>query len=415
MRAIAKIIGKSLKHYRFSTSITVLSLGLAVGLFFSVFAIRDQADRAFTGSGSGFDAVMGARGSQVQLVLNAIFHLQTSPGNIPWSLYEAVADEDGVQLAIPYALGDNYYNYRVIGTIEELFKEDQEIGYPGLKLATGKLFHSDRMEAVVGSFAASQLGLKPGDTFKPYHGLSFDPNTQHEEEYLITGILSPTNSPLDRIILIPIEGVFRMGGHVLRGAGEEFDASKSVDIPDKHKEVSAVLLKLSSPTTGFRLHQMINRQGKVATLAWPVGKVMGELFEKMGWMHKVLTLIAYLVLLVASASILASIYNTVEQRRRDIAILRALGARRMTIFWSLLGECAFIAIAGAAVGFLVYGFILQITALILKSQTGVVLYLFQWNPIFLWGTIITIGMGIIAGILPAQEAYDTDVVSQLRS
>lgn len=135
----------------------------------------------------------------------------------------------------------------------------------------------------------------------------------------------------------------------------------------------------------------------------------------MGWMHKVLTLIAYLVLLVASASILASIYNTVEQRRRDIAILRALGARRMTIFWSLLGECAFIATAGAAVGFLVYGFILQITALILKSQTGVVLYLFQWNPIFLWGTIITIGMGIIAGILPAQEAYDTDVVSQLRS
>src|SRR5690606_16396703 len=117
----------------------------------------------------------------------------------------------------------------------------------------------------------------------PYHGLTYSENSKHNEEYTVVGILKPTNSPSDRVIFIPIEGIFRMGGHVLRGAGETYQAQAGVKIPDDAKEVSAVMLKFKNPKTGFDMDMLINKQGKVATLAYPIGRVMSELFDKLGW------------------------------------------------------------------------------------------------------------------------------------
>jgi putative ABC transport system permease protein len=204
-----------------------------------------------------------------------------------------------------------------------------------------------------------------------------------------------------------------MSGHVLRGAGETFRAAEGEEIPDEHKEVSAVMLKLRDPQSGFQLDQTINKQGKVATLAWPIGRVMAELFDKLGWMNRVLALVAYLVIAVAAASILASVYNTINERRREFAILRALGARRVTVFSVIVIEASLIAFIGATIGYSVYAMILAATKLIVKAQTGVELNVWQIDPILWLTPLLMIAVGALAGLIPAFKAYRTDVAEHL--
>ena len=202
---------------------------------------------------------------------------------------------------------------------------------------------------------------------------------RHDEQYTVVGVLEPTNSPSDRVIWIPIEGIYRLEGHVLRGSGEEYVAQPGQEIPDVHKEVSAVMLKFRNPQIGFMMDATINKQGKVATLAWPIGAVMAGLFDKIGWMNQILALVSYLVVLVAAGSILASIYNSINERRREFAILRSLGARRKTVFTVIVLEAASIAALGVIIGFIVYGAIFTSASAIVRAQTGIVLDLLQFH------------------------------------
>jgi putative ABC transport system permease protein len=408
------LVRRSLRHHALSTAVTVVSTGLAAGLVLAVFAIQAQSQRAFTAGDLGFDAVLGARGSQLQLVLNAVFHLETSPGNIPWALYATIAADPQVVRAVPYAVGDNYQGFRIVGTTRELFEAGQKGAGPALAVrAGGRLFDPSRREAVLGSLAAQRTGLTVGSSFRPYHGLVFDETQQHADVYAVTGILEPTNSPSDRVVWIPIEGIFRMQGHVLRGSGEAFRPSEGSEIPDEHKEVSAVMLRLRSPQAGFRLDQTINKQGRVATLAWPIGRVMADLFDKLGWMNRVLALVAYLVVGVAAGSILASIYNTLNERRREFAILRALGARRHLVLAAIVLEAATVGVLGAMLGFAVYAVIFAAARSVVRAQTGVVLDPLAFHPVFVAGPAAMVLLAALAGVLPALQAYRTDVAAGL--
>ena len=408
------IVQRSLRQHALSTLITTLSIALGAGLVMAVIAIKSQSVSAFTGGPIGFDAVLGARGSPLQLVLNTVFHLETSPGNIPWALYQAMDNDPRVELAIPYALGDNYYGFRIVGTTTKLFTEfEYRKGVRFRPQGNGRFFDPSQQEAVIGSYAAQKLGLKVGDGFNPYHGLVFDESMRHDERYIVVGVLEPTNSPSDRVIWIPIEGVYRLEGHVLRGSGEEYVAQRGEEIPDAHKEVSAVMLKFRNPQIGFMLDATINKQGKVATLAWPIGAVMAGLFDKIGWMNEILALVSYLVVLVAAGSILASIYNSINERRREFAILRSLGARRKTVFTVIVLEAALIAALGAIIGFIVYGAIFTSASAIVRAQTGIVLDLLQFQPVFVVAPICVILLGGVAGIIPAFKAYQTDVATNL--
>ena len=186
----------------------------------------------------------------------------------------------------------------------------------------------------MGSFAAQRFGLRVGSTFRPFHGLSFDPKAEHAEDFTVTGILAPTNTPADRVIWIPLRGLQTMSGHDPKAA----------------TDVSAVLIQLRAPTGGFMLDMMYNKQGNRLTFAYPVGAIVAELFGKIAWFDQVLALVAYLVALVAAASVLASIYNSMSARQRDIAILRALGARRRTVFGAVVTEAACIGALGSVAG-----------------------------------------------------------------
>ena len=414
--ALVLIVRRSLRQHALSTSITVLSAALASGLVMAVFAVAAQSRAAFAGGPVGFDAVLGARGSETQLVLNTVFHLETSPGNIPWSMYTALQDDRRVELAIPYAVGDNYKGFRIVGTTSQIFTDFEYVkGRRFNFVGYGEPFDETLREAVIGSEVARSLGLKRGDTFQPYHGLAYREglSLQHGEQYVITGVLEATNSPSDRVVWIPIEGIFRMGGHVLRGTGEEYTAEAGAEIPDEHKEVSAVMLKLRSPIAGKALQYEVNGQGKAATLAWPIANVVAQLFDKLGWVNRILELVAYLVVAVAGGSLLSSLYNTMNERRREFAILRALGARRRTVFAAIVLESTTIATLGSLVGFAVYGGIMTVAAAIVRERTGVVLEVFAGHPSLLYTPIAMVVVGALSGLLPARKAYSTDVASTL--
>lgn len=411
---LLKIVKKSLRQHFLSTIVTALAIALAAGLVMSVFVIQRQTYTAFTGGDIGFDAVLGARGSQLQLVLNTVFHLETSPGNIPYAMYQEISRNPQVELAIPYAVGDNYQGFRIVGTTEDIFtKFEFRRGQKFQTQTGGRFFNPNAKEAVIGSFAARETGLKVGDVFQPYHGLIYDEKNKHNDDYTVVGILETTNSPSDRVVWIPIEGIYRMQGHVLRGTGENYNAAEGVEIPDEAKEVSAVMLKFRSPQAGMNLDQLINRQGKAATLAFPIGRSMAELFDKIGWMNRVLELIAYLVVVVAAFSILASIYNSINERKREFAILRALGAKRTTVFSVIILEAATIAALGTFIGYLIYLAILSLAAYIVKTQTGVVLNVFGFDRALIFTPILMIAVGAFAGLLPALKAYRTDVADNL--
>ncbi len=409
------MVRRSLRQHALSTIVTVLSAALASGLVMAVFSLSEQSKMAFTGGPAGFDAVLGARGSPLQLVLNTVFHLETSPGNVPWSLYEEMKTDARVDVAIPYAVGDNFRGFRIVGTTGEIFSRFEYVKGRSFTFEPGgRPFSPERQEAVLGATAARATGLAVGASFEPVHGADHDADAAHEDEYVVVGVLEPTNSPADRVIWIPIEGMFRMSGHVLRGAGEEFHADEHAEeIPDEHKEVSAVMLKLKSPQAGFRLDQQINREGTAATLAWPIGRSVAELFEKLGFVSRVLELVAYLVVVVAGGSILASVYNTMNERRREFAILRALGARRRTVFAVIVLEAGAIALLGALLGYVVDFGIHAAAASVVREKTGVALDLLHVHPVLWWTPPVMLAVGVVAGLLPAMKAYSTDVADGL--
>ena len=395
------IIYRSLRQHALSTLVTASSIALASGLLMAVWMVDAQSQEAFIATSTAFDAVLGARGSKLQLVLNAIFNLESSPGNLAWSDYEAIKHHPAVKTAIPIGVGDNLRGYRIVGTLDELFTGVEYA--PGRKFTLepgGRLFREDAKEAVIGNFAARKLGLRRGDTFHPFHGLTFDPrgpNEQHADLYTVTGILEPTNTPADRVVWIPLEGLQTMAGHDPRYA----------------TDVSAVLIQLRAPSAGLMLDIMYNRQGTRLTFAYPVSAIIADLFSRISWFNRVLALVAYLVALVAAGSVLASIYNSMSARQRDLAILRALGARRRTIFGAVVAEAAATGALGAAAGFACYFALLSVVAHIVRDQTGVVIDILAWRPVLWISPLAMIVLCALGGVVPALKAYRTPVAETL--
>jgi len=394
---ILLIIYRSLRQHALSTIVTACSLALAAGLLMTVWVVKTESQKTFTQTTAGFDAVLGARGSKLQLVLNAIFHLEASPGNLAWNDYEQIKKHPAVRTAIPIAVGDNFRGWRIVGTVPELFSDMEFADGKKYGLRAGRFFDASKNEAVVGSFAAQQIGWKVGDTFHPFHGLAFDEQHEHEELYTVVGILAPTNTPADRVIWTPLEGVQTMSGHN----------------PAAATEVSAVLVQLRAPTAGFMLDLLYNKQGNRLTFAYPVGAIVGELFGKISWFDRVLTLIAYLVAFVAAGSVLASIYASMNARRRDIAILRALGAHRRTVFGAVVGEAAVIGALGALGGFVIYFGLLAGVAHVIRVQTGVVLNVTVWHPVLWLCPLSMIMLAAFSGVVPATKAYRVPVAETL--
>ena len=393
------LIRRGLRQHLVSTAVAVLLVALGMGLVVSVWVVRAQAEQSFTRSASGFDAVLGARGSKLQLVLNGLFHQEASPGNITADDFQQIKSLGVVDRAIPIVVGDNFRGVRLVGVSDDFFQNLEYAPGHDYRVDQGRPFKVGEKEAVVGSLAAHQLGWSPGTTFHPFHGLDYNPNAQHSEIFTVVGVLAPTNTPADRVIWVPLEGVQRLGGHD----------------PATFTELSAVLIKFkpNAGAAGLMLDQRYNRQGKRLTLAWPVASILADLFAKFDWFETALQALAYMVAVVAGASVFSAVYSSMSARKRDLAILRALGAHRRFLILAVLGESASIGILGCALGFGLYALIASTVQEILRTRVGVLLEPWAWNPVLVWGPLLMVGVSLVAGAIPAWRAYRLTVAEGL--
>ena len=390
---------RGIKQFIFSSLIASLSIAMAGGLFLSTWKIKEGAQKSFKLSSSGFDAVLGARGSKLQLILNAIFHLEASPGNLDWKQYELIKNTRGVKEAYPLAVGDNYMGFRIVGTIPSFLTEHEWQEDTQYELNRGgRVFSESNKEAVVGSFVSSRLGLKVGDTFHPYHGLTFNESSKHDDIYVVVGILSATGTPADKVIWVPIKGIQHMEGHATEYANS----------------ISAVLVKFKGIAAGMELSMKYNRQGNQATLAWPIARTLAEFFKRLVWFEEILKAIAYLIALMSSLIILATLRNSMNERKRDFAILRCLGAGRTFVTQVVLVQSSIISFMGAMGSFLIYFFVNTIASYFIRKETGVMLepFTLDLNAWYVFLTIIF--LGLVSGIPAAISAYRVDISKNLQ-
>jgi len=391
---------RGIRERRVSSAITIAAVALACSLLMLVWAFKKEAEQSFAGASGGFDGVLGPRGSKLQIVLNALYHLDESPGLMRWSDYEQAKKFPAVEAAYPIAVGDNYRGYRLVGTTPDYlanhsYREGKSFELEG----EGALFEEKTLTAVVGSFAAQRLGMDVGDTFHPYHGLVYSEAAKHEEIYTVVGVLKPTGTPADKVIWIPISGIQTMSGHN----------------PAAATDVSAVLIKLKKGANmaGFQLDMLYNKRGDRLTLAWPASRTIIQFFEKISWFDQILQAVAILVAIIAGGSILAILYNAMNERKRDIAVMRALGARKRTVFAISLLEAVGMTAGGVIVGFVFYFGLGSVIAGVVQRETGVALSPFADNAAMLWAPLGMLGIGLLSGILPAIKAYRTDVSRNL--
>ena len=387
---------KGFRQHFFASLVAAFSIALAGGLLLGTMKIQKQTQTSFNNASGGFDAVLGARGSKLQLILNALFHLDASPGNLPWEQFELIKNTPGVKEAYPIAVGDNYLGYRLVGTDPKLFYDHEWKKGEKYKLRQGRIFSEMAKEALVGSFVAKKLNLKIGDRFQPYHGLNFKEDTQHEDIYVVVGLLEATGTPSDKVIWVPIKGIQLMEGHDQEMA----------------QSVSAVLLSLKG-AAGFNLEIRYNRQGNLATFAWPVAATLASFFDKMNWFRGVLQVIAYVIAVVGVLMVASTMHSSLNERKRDFAILRSLGSSRVIVMGVIMGHAWLISLLGALGSIVIMQGIGWITQTIIAEQTGVLPdgMNLQYEDLWVIGGIIL--TGLIGGLGAAVNAYRSDVVDNL--
>lgn len=438
-----KIAWRSIQQRAAASTLTAISMGLGVALVVAVVVIHGVIDRSFRRGSQGYDMIVGAKGSPLQLVLNTVFHLSQPIENIPYSFYLELDEGDlapAVETAIPVCMGHDYKGCRVVATVPEMFDKLTYLDDREYEFAEGRNFELENyFEAVAGSTAARITGLKVGDTFQPVHPgrVEDEDHDDHENPHQpikIVGILEHTGTPNDRAIFMNMEGFFRFpchtrgpsdakqflasSGHRDDSAAHEKDhAAEHHDhepVPDDRKEVTAVLIctDMSKPALAMTLPDVIN-EGQVAQAVMPA-TVIADLFDGIiGNVQLVLLVLAVLVVVVAGVGILVSIYNSMSDRRHDIAVMRALGASRMIVGSVILIESIMLSLGGGAIGLLLGHGLISLLGPTIAQQTGVAVSALDFQLIEL---ILVPGLLVLAslvGYLPALSAYRTDVAKSL--
>jgi putative ABC transport system permease protein len=430
---LSQLVLRNLSQHRISSGLTALNVMLGALLVGVILLLRAATADTFLGPSRGFSLVVGAPGSGLELVLNTIFHLGQSPGLLDYDVFEELERHPSTQLAVPYAVGDAFHGFRVVGTTEAFF--EPRFPYPAAdtpagKLAAGRPFHFDRQalraalgalvepprvatshpegpvagsavdEAVLGADVARSLDVRLGDRIEPTHGVEGG-GSAHRERHLwqVVGILRPTHTPVDGLVLINLDSFFRIGDH--RGGV----------VPETGKPaISAVVL---FPKPGVHKALLLSQLNKRTQLQ--VADVDGEvrqLLRIIGNVDQIFFVIAILVVLVGVVSVAVAIYNTLSSRRRELAILRILGASRGTIFGMVVGEATLISALGGALGFLGAHGVVWAGGAWIEHSAG-----FRPTAGFLSEELIAyvlvVAAGALGGLLPAFRAYRNDAAAHL--
>lgn len=400
------------------TLVTVLTLtGIALGtaLISGVLTLRRESESGFLRESGQFDLVAGAKGSPLQLVLSSVYQLDIPTGNIPYSRYEALRNDKRIASAIPIGLGDNYRGYRIVGTEDKIFSlTDRKDSNKNLySLSAGTFFHED-FEAVVGAQVARRSGLKIGDTFVGTHGLVVTAGSSEHKDfpYKVVGLLAETGSSIDRAIYVTLPSVWRI--HEKEADVHRQLAGIEGGSPKQDLEVTSVLIRLKAVGMRLWMTQEIQKRTE-AMAAIPVNEMLRLYQQVLGPIQRILMGVAALVVVVSVLSITATLYQSAERRRRDLAVLRALGAHPAEIGGLVVIEALLLTVLGILAGWLMGHGGLALAASALQDGAGIGLAPWTSDRIE-WISLGIVGSGgMIAGLLPAVMAYRREPVNDLAS
>ncbi|WP_026971235.1 ABC transporter permease [Aliagarivorans marinus] len=394
---LANLAWHSLWARRSSALLTVMTIALSVALLLGVEQLRLQTKQSFASTVSGTDLIVGARSGQTQLLLYSIFHIGNATNNISWSSYQDIAAQRNVKWTIPIALGDSHRGYRVVGTNSDFFEYYRYGRREPLSFAQGNGFETT-FEAVLGAEVARSLGYELGQEIVVAHGvaeISFNVHDQHPFE--VVGILAPTGTPVDRSVMVGLDAIEAIHMPV------QPDGYTAEQL--EPKSITAFLMGMNSRVQVFTQQRAINNYRAEPLLAILPGVALQELWGVLGMAEQALLAVSVCVVLTGLLSMLAALLASLKERRREMAILRSVGARPYQIFLLLVLESLLLSVAGVILGALLQYALLAALQPFLLNQMGLYLTLgglsnSQWQML-----LAVVMVGTFSGMIPAWRAY----------
>lgn len=403
------------RYLRFRWLVSVLTvscIALGSGLVCAVLTLRHESERALSREAGLYDVVAGGKGSPLQLVLSSVYHLDAPTGNLPYTEYERLRRDPRVAWVAPIGLGDNYAGFRIVGTERHFFDLLDRDGESFFRLAQGNVFE-DRFDVVLGSHVARVTGLDIGDTFAGTHGLVDVPGGEVHRDfpYRVSGVLAPTGTAQDRAIFGTLESVWEI--HETEDRMHSAIRGMALLEGQEQRETTAIVLRLNTP--GLRLWMVDEfRKRSDGIAAVPINEILRFQRGVIGPVQRTLLAVASAVVAVACLTVLVTLHQAAERRRRDIAILRSLGAVRAEVAGLVFAEGVLLTLLGIGLGVVLSHGGLAIATGPIRDATGLVLN--AWSLPRAEG--LALGAmalcGAAASLIPAISSYRRTPISDLR-
>jgi putative ABC transport system permease protein len=405
---VLRLALQSLRNRWITAALTVLAIAVSIALLLGVEKVRTGARQSFADTISGTDLIVGARSGSLNLLLYSVFRIGNATNNLTWTSYQDIAARPEVAWIVPLSLGDSHHQFRVLGTSPEYFEHYKYRRAHDLVFAAGKPF-SDLFDAVIGADVATALGYRVGDPIVVSHGLGAVSFVAHDDKpFRVSGILEKTGTPVDRTVhvsLAAIEAIHVDWQSGARVPGQTVSADEVRAMNLEPKAVTAALVGLKSKLATFRLQRAINEYRAEPLSAILPGAALQELWGLVGTAETALTVVSAMVVATALLGMVTMILTTLNERRREMAILRSVGARPRTVLGLLVAEAGVLTIAGIVLGTLLLYAALAILQPYVDASYGLHLPIEGLKV----SELSTLGLiavaGCIAGLLPALRAY----------
>ncbi|HCH1966068.1 ABC transporter permease [Vibrio parahaemolyticus] len=407
MSAVIKLAWKSLMNRKATAVLTIMTVAMSVILLLGVERIRTQAKDSFANTISGTDLIVGGRSGQVNLLLYSVFRIGNATNNIDWKSYQEFSQHRAVDWAIPISLGDSHKGFRVMGTNHSYFEHYKYGSKQPLTFSKGKEFNG-LFETVLGSDVAKQLGYQIGSEIIIAHGISDVGFSRHDKlPFKVVGILAPTGTPVDKTVHVSLEAIeaIHVGWESGARLGPTPDAKVLQERDFQPKQITAMLVGLKSRIQTFALQRQINNYPKEPLSAIMPGVALHELWGMMSVAEQALMAVSGFVVIAGLLGMLSSLLTSLQERRREMAILRAMGARPRHVFSLLISEASLLTAAGIVTGVLGLYAILALLQPLIQQHYGINLTLSTLSA-YEWMLLSFVQCaGIVIGFIPAFRAY----------
>jgi putative ABC transport system permease protein len=408
MKFLLLLAARSAWNRRLTLGMTLIAVALSVTLLLAVERVRLEARNSFAQSVSGTDLIVGARSSPVQLMLYAVFRIGEATNNIRWQSYRAITENPAVAWSIPLSLGDSHHGFPVLGTTAVYFEHFRYADSQALTLAAGKPF-AELFDAVLGAEVAQRLGYRLGDAIVLNHGMGDVSLTEHADKpFKVVGILARTGTPVDRTVHVSLEAMEAIhldwqGGAPLPGLSIPAEYVSKFNLTPK--EITAVLVGLKSRAAVFKVQRQINNDATEPLLAVLPGVALDQLWQVVGFAERILLAVSAMVVAVGLAGLVAVVLASLGERRRELAILRSVGARPGEVFLLLSAEGLFITVLGALLGVALLALLTALLAPLAQAHFGLA-FRARWvsaDELRLLGAVVAVGL--FASLAPGYRAY----------